>query len=283
MQKTVIRRNGLTLIELVVVLTILVALGGIAAATLPNMLNRTHVATVATSLPTIDASIRQNILINSGQMGDRFDGLVTTGLSGAPAAFVNGSGAYSTHSLAGNDVAALNGLGLTQLVPADDTVANATFEGSHSAQALAQIALAEQALGNYVEAELHMQQALAVQDMWINSRRAQLQAALGQISAQLSTIEIAGGVPGAEVYVNGVQRGTFPQAARIRARAGSAVVEIRAQGYVPVQRTVMVMAGGTARESIQLIAAGGGPGVQPQPQPGGAVEIPAALEEDEEA
>ncbi|MEC8556601.1 MAG: type II secretion system protein [Planctomycetota bacterium] len=129
MPKIVTRRNGLTLIELVVVLTILVALGGIAAATLPNMLNRTHVATVATSLPTIDASIRQNILINSGQMGDRFDGLVTTGLSGTPAAFVNGSGAYATHSLAGNDVAALNGLGLTQLVPADDTVENATFEG----------------------------------------------------------------------------------------------------------------------------------------------------------
>lgn len=127
------RRTGLTLIELVVVLTILVALGGIAAATLPNMLNRTHVATVASSLPTIDASIRQSILLNSGQMGDRFDGLVTTGLSGTPAAFVNASGAYATHALAGNDVAALNGVGITQLVPADDTVTNATFEGHQGA------------------------------------------------------------------------------------------------------------------------------------------------------
>lgn len=133
MQNTMPRRNGLTLIELVVVLTILVALGGIAAATLPNMLNRTHVATVATSLPTIDASIRQNILLNSGQMGDRFDGLVNTGLSGTPAAFVNASGAYATHALAGNDVAALNDLGVTQLVPSDDTVANATFEGHQGA------------------------------------------------------------------------------------------------------------------------------------------------------
>ena len=122
-------REGLTLIELVVVLTILVALGGIAAATLPNMLNRTHVATVATSLPTIDASVRQNILLNSGQMGDRFDSLVTTGLTGTPAAFVNASGAYATHTLGGGDVAALNGLGIASLVPADDSVTNATFEG----------------------------------------------------------------------------------------------------------------------------------------------------------
>ncbi|MEZ4337576.1 MAG: tetratricopeptide repeat protein, partial [Sandaracinaceae bacterium] len=112
---------------------------------------------------------------------------------------------------------------------------------SQSAEALAQIALAEQALGNYVEAEVHLQQALATQDAWINMRRPQLQEALGQISAQLGTIEIAGGVAGAQVFVNGVERGTFPQAARIRARAGSAVIEVRAQGYLSVQRTVMVM------------------------------------------
>lgn len=141
---------------------------------------------------------------------------------------------------------------------------------SQSAQALAQIALAEQALGNYVEAEIHLQSALATQDPWIATRRPALQEALGQISAQLGTIEISGGVPGAQVFVNGIDRGTFPQAARIRARAGSAVIEIRAQGYLTVQRTVMVMAGGTARESVQLVASGGAV-VQPTPyvQPGG--------------
>lgn len=127
MQYTHNRRHGLTLIELVVVLTILVALGGIAAATLPNMLNRTHVATVATSLPTIDAAIRQNILLNSGQIGDRFDSLVTA--SGQPASFVNTSGAYSAYSLTDDDATALNNFGLSQLIPADDTVENATFQG----------------------------------------------------------------------------------------------------------------------------------------------------------
>ena len=127
MKKTQARRLGLTLIELVVVLTILVAIGGIAAATLPNMLNRTHVATVASSLPTIDAAVRQNILLNSGQIGDNFDSLVTT--AGQPADFVNRSGAYVAYSLAGNDALALNNVGLSTLVPADDTVENATFQG----------------------------------------------------------------------------------------------------------------------------------------------------------
>ena len=127
MQKTLHRQQGLTLIELVVVLTILVALGGVAAATLPNMLNRTHVATVATSLPTIDAAIRQNILLNSGQMGDRFDSLITS--SDAPADFVNASGAYTAHSLSATDATALNDLGITQLVQAVDSPENATFQG----------------------------------------------------------------------------------------------------------------------------------------------------------
>ena len=126
MRNSSYRRSGLTLIELVVVLTILVALGGIAAATLPNMLNRTHVATVATSLPTIDAAIRQNILLNSGQIGDRFDSLID---NGAPVGFVNASGAYAAYTLAGNDASALNDLGLAELIPADGSVANATFQG----------------------------------------------------------------------------------------------------------------------------------------------------------
>ncbi len=141
------------------------------------------------------------------------------------------------------------------------------YQLNQSAQALAQIALAEQALGSYVDAEAHLQQALAVQgDIWIDGRRAQLSQALGQISAQLGTVELSGGIPGAQVLVNGVERGTFPQAASLRIRAGSAVIEIRAQGYLPVQRTVVVMAGGIARESIQLIATQGQGQVAVQPQ-----------------
>lgn len=116
-----------------VVLTILVALGGVAVATLPDMLNRTHVATVATSLPGVDSVLRQNSLLNSGQMGDAFDSLITTNLTGTVAAFANASAAYDTHTLAGNDVAALADLGITELVPADDTVENVTFEGHDGA------------------------------------------------------------------------------------------------------------------------------------------------------
>ncbi|HJL16909.1 MAG TPA: tetratricopeptide repeat protein [Sandaracinaceae bacterium LLY-WYZ-13_1] len=145
------------------------------------------------------------------------------------------------------------------------------YEIAHAPRALAQIALAEQALGRYVPAEQHLVSALSVQmDPWIAERRSQLEQALGQIRAQLGTVEIQGGVEGAQVFVNGTARGTLPQASRLRVRAGSAAVEVRMQGYLTVQRQVMVPAGGTARETVQLVPARqtAGPTAQPvQGQP----------------
>ncbi|WP_160149295.1 type II secretion system protein [Roseiconus lacunae] len=48
------RRSGLTLIELVVVLTILVALGGLIVPMLPNFLAKTHFAKCSTTIPEIN-------------------------------------------------------------------------------------------------------------------------------------------------------------------------------------------------------------------------------------
>ena len=143
------------------------------------------------------------------------------------------------------------------------------YDMSQSAQALAQIALAEQALGNFVQAEIHLSTAIQVRnDPWIAQRSGQLQQALATIQARLGTVELTGGVNGAEVWVDGENRGTFPQAARLRVRAGTVNVEIRANGYLPVQRQIIISAGGTAREAIQLVAANQG-GARVQAQGGG--------------
>ena len=48
-------RSGLTLTELVVVLTILVALGGLIIPMLPNFLAKTHYAKCATTIPEMNA------------------------------------------------------------------------------------------------------------------------------------------------------------------------------------------------------------------------------------
>lgn len=92
-----------------------------------------------------------------------------------------------------------------------------------------------------------------------------------QAQAQLGTIELTGGAPGAEVWVNGELQGTLPQASQIQVPAGPAVIEIRAQGYPPIQRTVTVSAGGFVQEALGMVSVSGsvsvGANPQPQPQP----------------
>ena len=70
-------RQGLTLLELVVVLTILVALGGILVPVLGNFLTRSHVATCATNINELSKSVLQ-FNAEKGAYPDRWQ----TGIAG---------------------------------------------------------------------------------------------------------------------------------------------------------------------------------------------------------
>ena len=63
------RRAGLTLIELIVVLAILVALGGIAVAVAPDLIKRTHSAEHATNAQVVETAVRTNTLLSNGSIG----------------------------------------------------------------------------------------------------------------------------------------------------------------------------------------------------------------------
>jgi type II secretory pathway pseudopilin PulG len=123
---------GLSLLELLVVLTILIALGGIVVSTLPNMLRRTQVATAAANIPAIEASIRRTALLKQGEIGNRFDSLVTGtgGLDGEVASYIGGAENFEATILTPSELEALHQIGVTELVPADRQAENATF-GSH--------------------------------------------------------------------------------------------------------------------------------------------------------
>lgn len=126
------RRRGLSLLELLVVLTILIALGGIVVSTLPGVLNRTQVATAAANVPEIDSTIRRTAMLQQGQIGNRFDSLVSgsASIDGSVPPYVGGSDSFETASLAAAEVNALAEIGITQLVPASLETENATY-GSH--------------------------------------------------------------------------------------------------------------------------------------------------------
>jgi hypothetical protein len=139
-----------------------------------------------------------------------------------------------------------------------DAEALAEFREAYSLEpaprTLAQIALAEQALGRWVEAEADLRTALAASDdAWIAAHRSALTAGLATIKAHLGEIVVEADVDGAELLVNGAHAGVLPLAGPLRIEAGTAVVEVRAAGYATARRMTSVEPGGSAREVVHLV------------------------------
>jgi hypothetical protein len=144
-----------------------------------------------------------------------------------------------------------------------------------SPRALAQVALAEQALGRWSEAEVDLAQAVArPDDPWIARNKVLLNQALAEIQGHLGSLQLTGGVPGAEVFVNGARAGTLPLAKPLRVNAGKATLEIHAANYLPIARTVIVPKGGLARETVALVAVAAQPPLAAAAQPGGGEPTP---------
>ncbi len=152
-----------------------------------------------------------------------------------------------------------------------DEAALAEFQRAYDlkkgARARAQMALAEQALGRWIDAEAHLAEALQrTGDPWIVRNRTLLDQALGEIRQHIGSLELSGGTPGAEVRVNGRVAGKMPLGRPLRVEAGSVSLEVRSAGFLPVIRTINVPANGLAREPITLVAAGGAAGVHAVPE-----------------
>lgn len=155
--------------------------------------------------------------------------------------------------------------GVEQRRSGDDEAALESFtsawERGQSPRARAQMALAEQALGRFVEAEAHLTEALtASNDEWIARRRPDLLVALEAIRQRLGYLEIRGGVDGADVRIDGRSVATLPLAAPLRLVTGSFRLEVVARGYYPAARQVTVVSDATTRETIELTASPGAPG-----------------------
>jgi len=141
----------------------------------------------------------------------------------------------------------------------NDEAALAEFQRAYdlhqSGRARAQMALAEQALGHWLEAEAHLGEALQrTREPWIARNTALLEQALADIREHLGSMELTGGQAGAEVRVNGRVVGNLPLGGPVRVEAGSVAVEVRAAGYLPVVRTIVVPAKGLARQPIVMVA-----------------------------
>ena len=151
------------------------------------------------------------------------------------------------------------------------------YESFHTPRAQAQVGLAYQALGRWGEADQNLRLALeASADPWIANNRRALEQALAVIGQHVGILEVITNVQGTEVLVDGRLVGELPLRRPLRLSAGTAVVQVRAEGYAHVQRPVTVTAGGLTRETFDLVPlARSGP---PVPRPPAFVEAPAPSE-----
>lgn len=120
-------RRGLTLIELVVVLTILTALGGLLVPVIGNMIARTHFAKCSVTIPDITRQISRSFTSDL-RYPNRWDSLIdatdgTSLYSDLPGgSTVNGE--LATIDLTADQADGLAAVGITQVIDLEPTVAN---------------------------------------------------------------------------------------------------------------------------------------------------------------
>lgn len=138
-----------------------------------------------------------------------------------------------------------------------DAQALELFKRAHElapgARTSAQLGFAEQALGMWTDAEVHLTAALGHgDDPWIKKNRAAIRKANDFVVSHLGTLDVWGKPDGAEVLIGGTPAGVLPLAAPLRVSAGTVSVTVRAAGYVEMERMVEISGGASLRERFEL-------------------------------
>jgi hypothetical protein len=123
-----------------------------------------------------------------------------------------------------------------------------------SSRTLAQLGSVEFALQRWVEAELHLQQALASQDSaWIaNPRnREMLERTLVDVRRHVAKIDLRG-TPGAEVSIDGKAAGTLPMNEPVHVAAGMVRITAVAPGRQSFEKVLNVAGGQETTVPVDL-------------------------------
>jgi hypothetical protein len=140
------------------------------------------------------------------------------------------------------------------------------FSLAPTPMARAQVALANQALGRWRDAERDLSEALASDgDAWIAKNRGALEAALADIGSHLAWLRVEVDAASPEVQIDAEP---IAVGAEVRITAGSHLLVARASGYLPEARPIELAPGERAQPTFTL---------QPLPaRPTPAEALPAA-------
>jgi Tfp pilus assembly protein FimT len=135
---TVHFRKALSLMELIVVLSILVILGGLIVAVLPNVMKRTHLAKCADTIAALNSAWMRAYAMNV-RYPDVYDSLLSSGGGTLDSRLSPGLlGQASVTTLSDLDVAALRSIGITAVVDLMPTPpgANVTYDSAPAGAAV---------------------------------------------------------------------------------------------------------------------------------------------------
>jgi len=122
-----------------------------------------------------------------------------------------------------------------------------------TARLTAQIAMAEQALGSWVDAEVDLKRALEnTTDSWIQKNRALLEHDLVVIREHLSTVEVWGAPEGAEVTMDGKVVGRLGSLSPVRVASEEVALQVQAPGYADFKKTLHFTVGEYVRQRVDL-------------------------------
>jgi len=126
------------------------------------------------------------------------------------------------------------------------------YAAAKTPRALAQIGLAEQALGRWVDAEADLDSAVASKsDPWIRKNATTLNGALEVIRRHLGSLDVIG-PEGAELRVDGRAAGVLPLSRPARVPIGNLTIEVRKAGFFAVTRPISITPGELTRETVDL-------------------------------
>jgi hypothetical protein len=156
-----------------------------------------------------------------------------------------------------------------------DAEALAAFQRAYAQQptprALAQVALAEQALSSWVRAEADLERALAsTTDPWIIAHAALLNHALASIREHLATLTVES-TAGTHLLLNGAEAGTLPLGP-LRVPAGHATVVLRLDPDRELSHRLELPPGALVVDRVEFPTPPRAPEALPDhPRPNGAV------------
>jgi hypothetical protein len=132
----------------------------------------------------------------------------------------------------------------------------------------AQIAIAEQALGRYIDAEVHLAEVLqAKDDPWVKKNHAALEQSLVAVRSELGSLIVGGKPKDARVSLDGQQVGTVPMNRPIRLRKGPLWVDVTKLGYVGKNQNVQIVPGKLTAIEVDLREIPNPESAKPPPPP----------------